>query len=90
MARFRKNQEVQKFLKDQMAHVERQREINLVKKQEDFSDVNIAAREYREMVRQKNAAKRNAVTNTQNHNKMEMTARNDFFRNHADNDRAQS
>ena len=51
MARFRKNQEVQKFLKDQMAHVERQREINLVKKQEDFSDVNIAAREYREMVR---------------------------------------
>ena len=44
MAKFRKNLEVQKFLKDQMAHVERQREINLVKKQEDFSDVNSAAK----------------------------------------------
>ena len=41
-------------------------------------------------MKQKTMAKRDAITNTQKHNKMEMTAREDFFRNNADNDRVQS
>ena len=90
MARFRKNQEVQNFLKDQMAHVERQREINLVKKQEEAEDVKMKVTEFQKMMKNKAASKRQAITTTQAHNKMEMTARGNFFRNNADSDRRQS
>mmetsp|Transcript_6866 Transcript_6866/g.9463 ORF Transcript_6866/g.9463 Transcript_6866/m.9463 type:complete len:93 (-) Transcript_6866:1077-1355(-) len=90
MVKFRKNLEVQKFLKDQMAHVENQRAINRVKKQEEFSDVKNKTKEFQQQLKQSTAAKRNMISSTQMHNKMEMTAREDTFRNTVDHDRVQS
>ena len=53
MVKFRKNQEVQKYLKDQMAFVERQKEINLHKKSLDALDVKKKAKEYQNVIKQK-------------------------------------
>ena len=61
MVKFRKNQEVQKYLKDQMVHVERQREMSLIKKGQDGIDVKNATKDFIKQLQRKNMHARNQV-----------------------------
>jgi len=75
MVHFRKNLEVQSYLKDQMAHVERLRENNLLKKQHDADDIKQKVCAFKLQQKQNKLTKRDQITTTQNHNKLEMAVK---------------
>ena len=70
-----------------MEHVERQREINLRKKQDEGKDMNKTTREFREQFKQQTKATRNMITSTQMYNRNEITVKEDKMRQFASVDR---
>jgi len=62
MLKFRKNQEVQGYLKGQMEHVERQKEHNLHKKSMDALDVKQKTKQFVKDMTLKTNTKRSMLT----------------------------
>lgn len=58
-----------------MAHVEKQRQINLQKKNMDAVEAKQRERDFKAQLKENTTTKRNVISQTQGHNKTEMTAR---------------
>ncbi len=84
---YRKNQEIQKYLKDQMMHVQDQRDFNLHKKGLDAQHIKQKTTEFKEAMKRKKFAIRSEIKNTQNHNKIAFYDREDEKRANIDLDR---
>ena len=68
MIKFRKNQEVQNYLRDQMAHVEREKEIVRHKKTLDAQEVAAKTKEFLKATKAKTQITRSRITESQSYN----------------------
>ena len=73
-----------------MANVERSRKVDLLKKADEGQDMSKTVTQFRHQHNQKVAARRNMVTNTQAHNKHEISVKEERMRHFADMDREEN